>query len=624
MKYFLNTLFWLSTVGVVILLYTGIRNLNLNILFSILTCSSALVILFNKKIRIEYFHSDYLKPTYWTLSITFGLIALFFGLNSEVMQQHDKNEQNKSITKWYNIDSIFKYPNDQLELDKGPDSNIITFNIPDTTSKNHIILLDRTTYPNDKNRYLKYSTPIIDYTKISCCDIDSNQPKLNIKSIITSYISCRFLNAATYHKNENLFTYAYIGIPDTLIPFFNATNIEDINREKEKFQKTSKGLQYIDYVNIVIDGIESKKRGIQRTNFVTVFNLLEKEINRIKDTTVNTLTIISDFLHEEKYKGRSYNKKVSDTNDVFIDEVETALKRLLKYSKIKTVNIIKVTKAREDEKTFPRIDALLRSQLEFNYQLKDINIEDLNLGRIKNGLETSLVTWIDDKKKRQITLQHPYDGISTNDVNKTILKLELDHPDEVVFFLGNIRSGQDDKSTRAKLAFINTNDKRQKSEESLLLNEYSSVMPIRNELNLSAAFYPNNERVSNNEYFIDIFLLKSRVAKRYYISFTPRLNTTIAFGLLWIYLLFLTALSLLCLLPMLKRSFEMNNIQWQRRAVLVLGFILTCSIEKVCYAFYMATLSTQNTASFIIPILIFVFFLVALSLRLTNEKIQST
>jgi hypothetical protein len=395
------------------------------------------------------------------LVVCITIIGVIFSFHNSTRESDDPITQRGDPLKWARPSNIITHPINQIKNKYSPPIKKISFT-RDSSEIINLIVIDATVYKQDKDNKIANFKNLYDSLSegiFNSCGIPPGA--FDLRNTIAKYLVCKsyenvYKDLRGVNKNIKTCLFYYIGndsiykLKSNLI--YKADEIKGILES-----------DYQDCVNSIL-----QKRigdGNRYTNFKNLFeqisaNFFNRREISDKPNVKITLSIISDFLDE--------GIKVSGSNGSSIYDTEESFKRIVRDSRVKKINFIKVSSFTNLDLPIGSADvlALLQRKIDQTKDTSSITINNPDFRYVKYGLESCLYPVQYDSYDK-IIFHFPYDGEGTNSMRKACISF-TDRDQEGVTFFYAITGGSDENFNTT----LNITNERNKS--TLIINANSA------------------------------------------------------------------------------------------------------------------------------------------------------
>lgn len=373
--------------------------------------------------------------------VIIAVVSILFSVHSTIYAQYDEVDESGKYF-WGNLSHLNAFPLDQLGLNHQTKESMIKLDIPDHQEKHcYYFLIDRTKSTQPDERIAKLSAQLrtqlvqrINTGNNSCLNTQENIDKLALSDlIILSFIQSLFASPVI-NKQKEFVIYFYNGDKQCISLYDHKITISHWN-----FCRLLK-----DYLNRV-NNLPAKGK---HSNFSYIFDCLNHEnaLGNLQQKE-NSLSIISDFIHDTPITGSSFvevNKSASQLSSNYIAQV----------------NLIKVTGKQYNAESAETINNILSKHFSevylYNYIDEELMLEE-------HGSE--LISYIFSLTKKDTTqslkLYFPYTNGKVNNSCMGILSSKKTNNSDKFFFC--LRNETEQNTTGTQISFkepqinINTN-----------------------------------------------------------------------------------------------------------------------------------------------------------------------
>jgi hypothetical protein len=470
---------------------------------------------------------DYFEWLFRTITIVMigvSILSIIVSIDGNIFDKkirtftQNKKDSTQNGYKWRNMLNPKTYINffeEQKKLSDGENIDSIIFEKKDTTTYNHLIVIDRTmsTVFTDTKETHQFCKSLWKSVKNNNSELTKKIDSTDIKKILGAELYFHILNNLSVSFCNVFYDGTKDGVPKFKVGVDNP-HLEWISKD------TQNKLQVL--YKLIEDGIYKNENG-QKTDIKQVF----KEIDSLCNMMHIILTIVSDFDHEWfKEKG---DNNISNTD---IEELLQAIK-----TKPEQINIVYFVP--KDETKRKRSDELVK-KLRRNIRGTEQNYIEISTERFKDEIftkeefinfETALTqcfSYIHCDTIKPIKFYHPRDN---KDFNTAECKLKISTEDSTSYYYWRITTPFQQDISHKEGIFkvghkqstfdINGAWHKQKISETLLLK------------------FPLTSRIHSEQFNLE--LVQDRICKRYTIQFEEYIPYSIAdLGLLLIYGILLT------------------------------------------------------------------------------------
>jgi hypothetical protein len=557
---------------------------------ALIICMYSLNGIHHKKL---YRPSNYLFPLYISLSISFGVISLIFGLHSQIFSSYIiiGNEKSDHYT-WMKIDKILHFPLSQINSNNSSSFNTkVDFKqlIYDDTIC-HIIVIDKTksvkNSNNEINKFLKdniRSVFYVDPEKIHFANTSDLIPPFIFSGMYSQYAigkdsSCEKVSVWYYTGEKELLPLGFNNTHSYKVDICNEIKNENSNFINNYFEKM-----------LIYDESYTSRPTSELNDIITSLNNIIH--NHFKGCKIK-VSVVSDFLNSSNVSGNldfHHAGLISRLNLYCLDGVENLNPTCQPFEVISN-----------STKNFSLLNPKTVVDLKSK---KDLSIffTDLSLSNCQ---------YFDNKYEKELEFYYPYRGFNTNEKANSYVIFHL--PDlkkhEFEYFHFKIIDDNDPKDKFPFFAKTST----MPGQQIFYSGEIDSIK-IYNDDTLGLSFPFTTDLLDNSRLYLEISSLNSNKTESYSIAFKPRMPDSISHYLIFCFAFFVFSISLIMILPNIFVLNLMVKNRVQPDTTLNL-FALTMPISIGLFWIYFFSAKLLSERYPFIPIIIILFILILFSL----------